>query len=93
MTKHVRRIMWPSQVALPYEKYIFIYIRETVWFKYETWASYSHVSTLRLWNALQKDYETTSPRIHVNRRTPPCLLLNFPDSSVQDRSASLRYFQ
>ena len=40
---------------------------------------------------MQKDYETTSPRIYVNRRTPSCLLFNFPDSDVQDRSASLRF--
>ena len=39
---------------------------------------------------LHTDNETTSPRIYVNRRTPSCMLMNFPDSDFQDRSASLR---
>lgn len=34
----------------------------------------------RLWKAFMEDYETASPRICVNRRTPPCHILNFPDS-------------
>ena len=37
-----------------------------------TWTCVSHVPTLRLWNAVREDNETTSPRIYVNRRTPPC---------------------
>ena len=41
--------------------------------------------------ALRKDYETTSPRIYVNRRTPSCPILKFPVSNVQDRSATLQY--
>ena len=54
--------------------------------------AYPTISTLRFWKTLQKDHETTSPRIYVNRRTPSCLLiLNFPDSSAQDRSASLQF--
>ena len=57
-----------------------------------TWACVSHVLKLRCRKEPSyTDNETTSPRIYVNRRTPSCLLLNFPDSRVQDRSASLRF--
>ena len=39
--------------------------------------AYPTISILRLWNAVQKDYETTSPRIYVNRRTPSCSIFEF----------------
>ncbi len=52
-----------------------------------------HPTSLNLGSGktLHTDYETTSPRISVNRRTPSCMLLNFPDSDSQDRSATLQF--
>ena len=41
MTKHVRRIMRPSQVAISYAK-ISLNLRLAVWHKYEMWACVSH---------------------------------------------------
>ena len=38
-----------------------------------------------------KDHETTSPRIYVNRRTPSCMLLNFPDSTHKTEARQLRF--
>ena len=57
----------------------------------KTWACVSQ--SLKIWvpeRPPHTDNETTSPRIYVNRRTPSCMLMNFPDSDFQDRSASLR---
>ena len=38
-----------------------------------------------------KDHETTSPRIYANRRTPSCMLLNFPDSTHKTEARQLRF--
>ena len=53
--------------------------------------SSSHVFESRFRKDPASDYETTSPRIYVNRRTPSWMLLNFPDSDSQDRSATLQF--
>jgi len=41
--------------------------------------------------ALRKDYETTSPRIYVNRRTPSCSIFEFSrfERTRQKRNASI----
>ena len=39
--------------------------------------AYPTISTLRFWKTLQKDHETTCPRIYVNRRTPSCSNFEF----------------
>ena len=56
----------------------------------ESELAYPTISTPGLWNAARKDYETTSPRIYVNRRTPSCLLIEFSrfECTRQKRVAS-----
>ena len=66
-------LMRPSQAALYYiDSYSALGFNHK-----ERGPAYPTISILRLWNALQKDYETTSPRIYVNRRTPSCLHFEF----------------
>lgn len=65
--------MRPSQETL----YIFDSRFVTCFNYIESGLAYPTISILRLWNAVQKDYETTSPRIYVNRRTPSCLHYEF----------------
>ena len=80
-------IMRPSQEAL----YIFDCRFILRIMNKERELAYPTISILRLWNAVQKDYETTSPRIYVNRRTPSCLHFEFSrfEYTRQKRVASL----